>query len=62
MISGPRRRILRWAVYVGLVLSFHLDLPTGPAIVLLAGAVYAGSILFGRFGGLVRWRARRAAA
>jgi zinc/manganese transport system permease protein len=50
------------AAYAGLVLSFHLDLPTGPAIVLLAGAVYAVSILFGRFGGLVRWRARRAAA
>jgi zinc/manganese transport system permease protein len=44
------------STYAGLVLSFHLDLPTGPAIVLLAGAVYAASVLLGRFGGLVRWR------
>jgi zinc/manganese transport system permease protein len=48
--------------YVGLLASFHYDLPTGPAIVLSAGAVYAFSILFGRFGGLVRRPKARAAA
>lgn len=41
--------------YVGLVLSFHADLPSGPAIVLTAGAFYLGSIAFGRCGGLL-WR------
>lgn len=48
--------------YAGLVLSFHFDLPTGPAIVLCAGAVYAGSVIFGRHGGLLRRAMRRAAA
>lgn len=46
--------------YAGLVLSFHFDLPTGPAIVLFAGAIYVGSVIFGRHGGLVR-RALRGA-
>lgn len=41
--------------YVGLILSFHADLPSGPAIVLTAGACYLGSIFLGRSGGLV-WR------
>jgi zinc/manganese transport system permease protein len=49
------------ACYAGLVLSFHYDLPTGPAIVLIAGAVYVVSVVLGRFGGLVRWHARRVA-
>jgi zinc/manganese transport system permease protein len=39
----------------GLVLSFHLDLPSGPAIVLCAAAFYFVSILFGRENGVV-WR------
>lgn len=49
MVSG-------WA---GLLLSFHADLPSGPAIVLVAGGFYAVSLLFGRQDGLLR---RRAAA
>lgn len=32
----------------GLLLSYHLDLPSGPAIVLLAGAVYVASLAIGR--------------
>ena len=32
----------------GLLLSYHLNLPSGPSIVLLAGAVYVLSLLFGR--------------
>ncbi len=32
----------------GLLMSYHLDLPSGPAIVLLAGAVYLASLLLGR--------------
>jgi zinc/manganese transport system permease protein len=39
----------------GLLLSFHAGLPSGPAIILVAGALYLLSVLFGRAGGLV-WR------
>ena len=39
--------------YCGLLLSFHAGLPAGPAIVLFAGLVYGGSVLFGRTGGLL---------
>jgi zinc/manganese transport system permease protein len=38
----------------GLGLSYHLDLPTGPAIVLAAGALYLVSMLAGPRGGLLR--------
>ena len=37
----------------GLVVSYHAELPAGPAIVLAAGAIYAASLAFGREGGLV---------
>lgn len=40
--------------YAGLLLSFHAGLPAGPAIILVAGAFYAVSVLFGRVGGLLR--------
>jgi zinc/manganese transport system permease protein len=33
--------------YVGLLVSYHLDLPSGPAIVLTAGVCYALSVLAG---------------
>jgi len=36
----------------GLLLSFHLSLPSGPAIVLFAGFAYVASLLFGRFDSL----------
>jgi zinc/manganese transport system permease protein len=39
----------------GLILSYHLDLPSGPVIVLSASVAYAASILIGRENGLV-WR------
>ncbi|HVG51018.1 MAG TPA: metal ABC transporter permease [Xanthobacteraceae bacterium] len=35
----------------GLLLSFHANLPAGPAIILVAGAFCLGSILLGRVGG-----------
>lgn len=38
---------------VGLLLSYHLDLPAGPAIVLLAGVGYLTSALLGPYGGLL---------
>ncbi|WP_375464971.1 metal ABC transporter permease [uncultured Methylobacterium sp.] len=41
------------ASFSGLSLSYHLDLPTGPAIVLAAGALYLASLMAGRHGGLL---------
>jgi zinc/manganese transport system permease protein len=40
--------------YAGLLLSFHVGAPSGPAIILVAGVLYAGSVLFGRVGGVLR--------
>jgi zinc/manganese transport system permease protein len=37
----------------GLLLSFHAELPAGPAVILTAGAVYAASLVVGREGGLL---------
>jgi zinc/manganese transport system permease protein len=42
------------ASLLGLVLSYDLNLPSGPAIVLVAGLLYVGSVLFGSRGGLIR--------
>jgi zinc/manganese transport system permease protein len=39
--------------YVGLLVSYYADLPSGPAIILVAGGLYALSLLFGRVGGLI---------
>jgi zinc/manganese transport system permease protein len=43
------------ACYVGLVVSYHLNVAAGPAIILVAGSLYVLSLLFGRNAGLV-WR------
>jgi zinc/manganese transport system permease protein len=40
--------------YAGLLISFHTGVPSGPAIILVAGALYLFSLLFGQVGGLVR--------
>jgi len=40
--------------YAGLLISFHASVPSGPAIILVAGVLYAVSVLFGPVGGLVR--------
>lgn len=37
----------------GLLLSFHVELPAGPAIILSAGIVYVASLLVGREGGIL---------
>ncbi|KST59157.1 zinc ABC transporter permease [Methylobacterium sp. GXS13] len=42
------------ASVTGLSLSYHFDLPSGPAIVLAAGALYLVSMLAGPRGGLLR--------
>ena len=39
---------------IGLLASYHLDWPSGPTIVLVAGIVYAVSVVAGRIGGLIR--------
>jgi zinc/manganese transport system permease protein len=39
--------------YAGLLISFHTGVPSGPAIILVAGALYVFSVLFGKVGGLV---------
>jgi zinc/manganese transport system permease protein len=39
---------------VGLILSYHLNTPSGPAIVLVAGFLYLASLAFGQRGGLIR--------
>lgn len=42
--------------FVGLLLSYYFSLPSGPAIVLTAGAIYLGSLLMGfRDGLLAHW-------
>jgi zinc/manganese transport system permease protein len=45
--------------YAGLVLSYRSGLPTGPVIILAAGAAYFASLLFGHAGGLARLRRPR---
>jgi len=42
---------------LGLLISFHADLPSGPTIVLVAGFAYLGSVLFGRVDSLFGRRA-----
>jgi zinc/manganese transport system permease protein len=46
-------------VYAGLVFSNETGTPTGPAIILAAGAVYFASLIFGRAGGALRLRRPR---
>jgi zinc/manganese transport system permease protein len=43
------------ACLAGLLLSYHTNVPTGPAIILLSGVFYLLSVLVGAKGGLV-WR------
>ncbi|MBP6819174.1 metal ABC transporter permease [Ferrovibrio sp. MS7] len=39
--------------YAGLLLSFHANLPSGPAIVLACGSLYIVSLFFGRVQGIL---------
>ncbi len=39
--------------YAGLLLSFYAGLPSGPAIILVAGVLYALSVVAGPIGGLI---------
>jgi zinc/manganese transport system permease protein len=40
--------------YLGLVLSFQTKIPSGPAIILVATALYVFSVLFGNVSGMLR--------
>jgi len=40
--------------YAGLVLSFQTKVPSGPAIILVAAALYMASVLFGSVSGVIR--------
>jgi zinc/manganese transport system permease protein len=44
---------------IGLLASYHADLPSGPAIVLMAGLAWAVSVLFGPVEGLMQRVIRR---
>jgi zinc/manganese transport system permease protein len=44
------------AGYAGLLLSYHAGLASGPAVILVAGALYATSVVIGPVGGLL-WQA-----
>ena len=41
------------ASMTGLLLSYHFSLPSGPAIILVAGIAYGMSIVFGTSGGII---------
>jgi len=41
--------------WTGLLIAFHAAIPSGPAVTLVAGVLYAASVLFGSNGGLA-WR------
>lgn len=45
--------------YAGLLLSYHSGAAAGPAIILVTGILYAGSVLLGPIGGLKRHFVRR---
>jgi zinc/manganese transport system permease protein len=44
------------AGYAGLLLSYHVGLPSGPAVILVSGVLYAASVIAGPVGGLL-WHA-----
>lgn len=44
--------IAAFSAVSGLLASYHLDLPSGPAIILVAGVVHLVSLLIGRVGGV----------
>ena len=42
-----------FASIVGLLLSFHFSLPSGPGIILVAGMMYISSLILGPVGGIL---------
>ena len=47
------------ASYIGLIISFYAGLPSGPLIILVAGAFYLLALVFGPAGGVLRRLPRR---
>jgi zinc/manganese transport system permease protein len=54
--------MMLWSIAIGIVsgcggllLSYHVELPAGPAIILVAGGIYMASLALGTQGGLL-WR------
>jgi zinc/manganese transport system permease protein len=45
--------------YAGLLASYHANLPSGPAVILVAGILYAVSVIVGPVGGLIWLRSPR---
>ena len=46
--------------FAGLLFSYHVEIPSGPAIILCCGVLYAVSLVFGREGGILgKWFKRR---
>ena len=44
----------------GLLFSYHVEIPSGPAIILWCGALYLFSVVFGKEGGmLTKWLKHR---
>jgi zinc/manganese transport system permease protein len=46
-LSAASSALASAAAFLGLLVSYHLDVPSGPAIVLVAGLGYLASVLFG---------------
>jgi zinc/manganese transport system permease protein len=57
LMTGAATLIGILSGYAGLLLSYHWELPAGPAVILTAGAIYVLSLTLGPQGGLV-WLAR----
>jgi len=51
MLASACALVAGWG---GLLISFYAHVPSGPAVTLSAGALYAGSLLFGPVGGVIR--------
>ena len=53
MIGCGDRSARRFPDTPALLVSYHANLPSGPAIILVAGVLYALSVVFGPVGGLL---------
>jgi zinc/manganese transport system permease protein len=60
LLSAASSALASAAAFLGLLVSYHLDVPSGPAIVLVAGLGYLASVLFGPRDSLRALYARRA--
>ncbi|PZP45012.1 MAG: zinc ABC transporter permease [Azospirillum brasilense] len=58
-LAGASVLLAAMASTAGLLLSYHLDVPTGPAIVLVAGGLWAVSVIAGPVDGLLARLLRR---